>query len=137
MYLSKLSFTYNVLVCMIYIDRSTVHRLTLCEDLQVNSCGSLLFSGLIPPPHITSHDLATTTLTNLPISTSRSEDHVTLYVYISPCVFAVTELNQVIQIESHGNCIAAAYPQYVCLYHRQVSLLYGACISIGGSFELS
>ena len=133
-----LSKFYTMLVCMIYIDCSTVHRLTLCEDLQVNSCGSLLFSGLIPPPHITSHDLATTTLTNLPISTSRSEDHVTLYVYISPCVFAVTELNQVIQIESHGNCIAAAYPQYVCLYHRQVSLLYGSCISsTRWKFELS
>lgn len=80
-----------------------VRRLTLCEELKNSSCGSLLFSGLIPPPnlgHMTSHDLApASSFPNLPLA-SRAE------------------MTQVIQIESHGNCIAAAYPQYVCLYQR-------------------
>ena len=55
-----------------------VRRLTLCEELKNSSCGSLLFSGLIPPPnlgHITSHDLApTSSFPNLPLSSRGNHD---------------------------------------------------------------
>jgi len=50
----------------------SVRRLTLCEELKNSSCGSLLFSGLIPPPNLgrmTSHDLApASSFPNIPLS---------------------------------------------------------------------
>ena len=48
-----------------------------------------------------------------------------LVVMVMCCL---VEMTQVIQIESHGNCIAAAYPQYVCLYQRSVCVFVCVCV---------
>ena len=49
-------------------------------------------------------------------------------VLVAMVMCCLVEMTQVIQIESHGNCIAAAYPQYVCLYQRSVCLY--VCLSV-------
>ena len=49
-------------------------------------------------------------------------------VLVAIVMYCLVETTQVIQIESHGNCIAAAYPQYVCLYQRSVCLSVCVCV---------
>ena len=51
-------------------------------------------------------------------------------VLVTMVMCCLVEMTQVIQIESHGNCIAAAYPQYVCLYQRSVCLFVCACVCV-------
>ena len=50
-------------------------------------------------------------------------------VLVAMVMYCLVETTQVIQIESHGNCIAAAYPQYVCLYQRSVCMCVCLCVS--------
>ena len=51
-------------------------------------------------------------------------------VLVAMVMCCLVEMTQVIQIESHGNCIAAAYPQYVCLYQRSVCLFVCAYVCV-------
>ena len=119
-YIYKYIYIYIYSVFHVFISVCCL-TFQICEEQKNSSCGSLLFSVLIPSPnlgHMRSH--LASSFSNLPQS---SQGNYGEYWCIGCYGDTLSSWGDT------GNCIAATYHQYV-LYQRSVSVCVLVCMCV-------
>ncbi|KJH52901.1 K+ channel tetramerization domain protein [Dictyocaulus viviparus] len=91
-----------------------VRRLTLCEELDFSSCGSVLFHAMISAPNLPFECSQADRMINNELSQPKHQMHAQFQDELDPMRVRI--------IRAHHNSIIVAYAYYACVYRMKESL---------------